>query len=71
MFNIGDYVVNQTTGYRGKVIGYGHQILKSGYEPTLKVLVTESKTSSQRVIVAEELYSTWVPCQGFNTPNSF
>lgn len=59
MFNVGDYVFNQKTGRRGKVIGYGHQILKSGYEPTLKVLVTESEASSQRVIVEEELCSAW------------
>lgn len=69
MFNIGDYVVNQQTGYEGKVIGYGHQILKTGYTTTLKVLANESKFYSQRLIVIEELYSTWVQYQGQNTPS--
>jgi hypothetical protein len=60
MFNVGDYVVNQTTGYLGKVIGYGHQILESGYETTLKVLVAEAEGSRKRGFVVEDLYSAWV-----------
>lgn len=60
MFNIGDYVLNQRTGYFGKVIGYGHQIVKNGYETTLKVLVVEDKTSNKRGFVEEDLYSTWL-----------
>lgn len=60
MFNIGDYVFNQTTRYFGKVIGYGHQIVKNGYETTLKVLVVEDKTSNKRGFVEEDLYSTWL-----------
>ncbi len=66
MFNIGDRVVNQKTGQIGKVIGYGHQILKSGYETTLKVLVTESETA-RRGVVMEDLYSVWIHGQGLNT----
>jgi hypothetical protein len=38
---VGDYVDNKKNGHAGKVIGYGHQILKGGYETTLKVLVAE------------------------------
>ncbi|WP_051470266.1 hypothetical protein [Fischerella sp. PCC 9605] len=63
MFNIGDYVLNQKTGNLGKVIGYGHQILSSGYETTLKVLVTDSTTCEQKGFVEEDLYSQWVRCQ--------
>lgn len=66
MFNIGDYVVNQETGHIGKVIGYGHQILKSGYETTLKVLLAESETS-RRGVVVEDLYSAWSPRRKLNT----
>lgn len=66
MFNIGDRVVNQKTGHIGKVIGYGHQILKSGYETTLKVLLAESE-NSRRGVVMEDLYSAWSPRQGLNT----
>ncbi len=64
MFSIEDYVFNQTTGHVGKVIGYGHQILKSGYTTTLKVLIIESETSSQRRFVEEDLYSAWVQWAG-------
>lgn len=60
MFNIGDYVFNQKTGCFGKVIGYGHQIVKNGYETTLKVLVVEDKTSNKQGLVEEDLYSTWL-----------
>ena len=60
MFNIGNYVFNQRTGYFGKVIGYGHQIVKNGYETTLKVLVVEDKPSNKRGFVEEDLYSTWL-----------
>ena len=35
MFNVGDYVFNQKTGHIGKVVGYDHQMLKSGYTSTL------------------------------------
>ena len=64
MFNVGDYVFNQKTGHIGKVIGYGHQILKSGYETTLKVLVAESETSRKRGVVVEDLYSAWIQWSG-------
>lgn len=60
MFNIGDYVFNQKTGYFGKVIGYGHQIVKDSYETTLKVLVIENKTYNKRGFVEEDLYSRWL-----------
>ena len=66
MFNIGDHVVNQKTGHIGKVVGYGHQILRSGYETTLKVLLAESE-NSRRGVVIEDLYSAWSPGQGLKT----
>ncbi len=58
MFNVGDYVQNQRSKNLGKVIGYGHQILDSGFTKTLKVLV-ESSNSRQRGFVEEDLYSAW------------
>ena len=67
MFNVEDYVFNQKTGHFGKVIGYGHQILKSGYTTTLKVLVFEPGTSSHRQFVEEDLYSAWVQWAGIKT----
>jgi hypothetical protein len=51
MFKVGDYVFNKKSGDFSQVIGYGHQLLKSGYITTLKVIVAESKTSSLRVFV--------------------
>jgi len=64
MFSIEDYVFNQKTGHVGKVIGYGHQLLKSGYTTTLKVLIFESGSLSQRRFVEEDLYSAWVQWAG-------
>lgn len=58
MFNIGDYVQNQRSKNLGKVIGYGHQILDSGFTTTVKVLVKASN-STQRGFVEEDLYSAW------------
>lgn len=58
MFNIGDYVQNQKSKNLGKVIGYGHQILDSGFTTTVKVLV-ESSNSTRRGFVEEDLYSAW------------
>jgi len=37
------YLIKKT-GHLGKVIGYGHQIVKSGYQTTLKVLVVKLET---------------------------
>jgi hypothetical protein len=59
MFHIGDYVVNQNTGYLGKVIGYGHQIINNVYTTSVKVLVTQAENSQQRGFVVEDLVSAW------------
>jgi len=59
MFNIGDRVFNQKTGHIGKVIGYGHQMLKIGYTSTLKVLVAKGQIPGKAVFVEEDLYSAW------------
>lgn len=59
MFNIGDRVSNQKTGHIGKVIGYGHQMLKIGYTSTLKVLVAKDQISGKAVFVEEDLYFVW------------
>jgi hypothetical protein len=66
MFNVGDYVFNQKTGHIGKVVGYGHQMLKSGYTSTLKVLVIEAKTSRRAGFMEEDLYSVWVQWSGMH-----
>ena len=52
MFDIGDRVFNSTSGHRGQVIGYGHQMLAHCYMPTLKVLLSEGS-------VEEDLYTVW------------
>ena len=64
MFNIGDYVQHQKTGQLGKVIGYGHQILNSGFTTTLKVLVEQAENSRHKGFVVEDLYSAWTQWQG-------
>jgi hypothetical protein len=46
MFNIGEQVLNLKTGNIGRVIGYGHEVIDSGYIPTLKVLIARVKNSS-------------------------
>jgi hypothetical protein len=70
MFNVGDYVLNPKTKHFGQVVGYGHQILNSGYETTLRVLVTESETCHKRALVEEDLYSVWVQWSGLDTSSS-
>lgn len=60
MFSIGKQVFNQNTGNIGKVIGYGHEVLDSGYTLTLKVLIARVKNSGRRKAVEEDLYSNWV-----------
>lgn len=57
MFNVEDHVFNQKTGHIGKVIGYGHQMLKIGYTSTLKFLVAKDQISRKAVFVEENLYS--------------
>ena len=59
MFNIGEQVLNLKTGHIGKVIGYGHEVLDSGFTPTLKVLMARVKNSGRRGAVEEDLYSNW------------
>lgn len=59
MFNIGEQVFNWKTGNIGKVIGYGHELLDSGYLPTLKVLIAREKNSGRGGAVEEDLYSNW------------
>jgi hypothetical protein len=62
MFSIGEQVLNRKTGRIGKVIGYGHEVLDSGYTPTLKVLVAGAKNSGRRGAVEEDLDSNWAKC---------
>jgi hypothetical protein len=60
MFNIGDYVLNQKTGYIGQVIGYGQQVIDNVCTTTLKVLVAQAENSSQRGFVVEDLLCVWI-----------
>ena len=64
MFNVGEYVFNQKTGHIGKVMGYGHKMLKNGYTSTLKVLVVEAKGSRRAGFMEEDLHSVWVQWSG-------
>jgi len=64
MFVLGIMYLIKKTGHLGKVIGYGHQIVKSGYQTTLKVLVVKLETSSHRGFIEEDLYSAWVQWAG-------
>ena len=59
MLNIGDRVFKQKTGHIGKVIGYGHQMLKVGYTLTIKVLIAKGQISGKAVFMEEDLYSAW------------
>ncbi|CAA9560017.1 hypothetical protein AVDCRST_MAG81-558 [uncultured Synechococcales cyanobacterium] len=59
MFDLEDYVVNQTTQQIGKVIGHGHSMINNNYEPTLKVLVDQGEGSDQPELVVEDLSSVW------------
>ena len=58
MLNIGDYVLNKTTGTFGTVFGYGHQIIDDVYQPTLKVRVVKGTGIHEKSIV-EDLSSKW------------
>jgi hypothetical protein len=59
MFTIDEFVKNQETGQLGKVIGYGHEILNNVYTVTLKVLVSETTNSRNKVFVVEDKISVW------------
>lgn len=63
-FSIGDYVLNQETGYLGKVVGYGHQIIDNVYTTTLKVLVDSAENSVKKGFLAEDIYSAWIQWVG-------
>jgi hypothetical protein len=52
MVSIDDWVFNQKTGQFGRVIGYGHQMLNSVYQTTLKVKVANSASIVEDVIAA-------------------
>jgi len=48
MFSVGDYVFNQKNWTPWQSNWLRHQIVKSGYQTTLKVLVVKLETSSHR-----------------------
>lgn len=47
MFSIGEQVFSRKTGNTGKVIGYGHEVIDSGYTLTLKVLIAKVESSGR------------------------
>lgn len=63
-FNIGDYVLNQKTGYLGKVVEYEHRMINNVYTTTLKVLVESAEDSEKRGFVTEDVYSAWTQWVG-------
>ena len=60
MFSIGEQVFSRKTGNTGKVIGYGHEVIDSGYTLTLKVLIDKVESSGRTTAVEEDLYSNWI-----------
>ncbi|MBD2460512.1 hypothetical protein H6G89_05585 [Oscillatoria sp. FACHB-1407] len=65
MLNLDDYAVHQTTGYVGKVMGYGHQMLDGTYQPTLIVRLVKGAINQGGFL--EDIASAWVQADP-NTP---
>lgn len=59
MLKVGDYAQHIATGILGKVVAYGHQMLDSGYQPTLTVRVLKA-TGLKPGNFLEDLSSAWV-----------
>ena len=62
MQNIGDFVIDRKTRRIGKVIGYGHQIVDAGYQPTLIVRNIKGMGLNRKKIV-EDLTTAWLQAQ--------
>ena len=61
MFKIGDRVRHKTTGFTGKVIGYGERrVSDSYYATTLKV---ELRSDTSIAPTAEDIVEKWKLCQ--------
>jgi hypothetical protein len=60
MFSIGEQVCSRKTRNVGKVIGYGHEVIDSGYTLTLKVLIAKVESPGRTTAVEEDLYSNWI-----------
>lgn len=58
MFNLDDTVSHKLSGYAGKVVAYGHRMVKGNYEPTICVRITHGLTTS-RLMFVEDLVSLW------------
>lgn len=56
MFQLNDYAQHQS-GCIGKVMGFGHQMLDSVYQPTLKVRVTGGNGTLGSFV--EDVSSAW------------
>lgn len=58
MFNLDDYVSHKLSGYLGKVVAYGHQMVNGAYLPTIRVKIHNHLTTSQLMFV-EDLVPLW------------
>jgi len=58
MFNLDDYVSHKLSGYLGKVVAYGHQMVDGAYLPTIRVRIYNQLTTSQLMFV-EDLVPLW------------
>ncbi len=57
MFNLDEHVSHKLSGYAGKVVAYGHQIVDGTYQPTICVKVSHIMASQH--IFVEDLVSLW------------
>lgn len=57
MLTVGDCAIHQKTGESGVVIRYGHELVNSAYQTTLKVLVSNQNETNQTSSIKEDLYS--------------
>lgn len=58
MFNLDDYVSHKLSGYLGKVVAYGHQMVDGAYVPTIRVRINSHLTTNQLMFV-EDLVPLW------------
>jgi len=58
MFNLDDYVSHKLSGYIGKVVAYGHQMVDGTYLPTIRVRIHNHLTTSQLMFV-EDIVGLW------------
>ncbi|MDJ0688421.1 MAG: hypothetical protein QNJ41_07920 [Xenococcaceae cyanobacterium MO_188.B32] len=60
MIEIDSYVRHKKTKKKGKVFGYGYQIVGEAYVTTLKVELLEEVAIEGFI---EDVYTEWIPCE--------